>query len=151
MDSAKKTYSPGTQDLRICNQLKVFMFIATMTIQITKYFRVESMTLPQAQHKIWKYVALAYQTATDREPNPQEVLISLNITVANRVYILAPQWNPSVESQAIGRVSRLGQSKPVSVTRYIVRGTVEVSMQSRQVRKVDLAKVGFQDGNLDNS
>ncbi|KAH7161924.1 hypothetical protein EDB81DRAFT_642259, partial [Dactylonectria macrodidyma] len=35
-------------------------------------------------------------------------------------------WNPSVESQAIGRVSRLGQDKAVTVTRYLVRGTVEV-------------------------
>lgn len=75
----------------------------------------------------------------------------LNLTVANHVYILEPQWNPSVESQAIGRVSRLGQNKPVSVARYIVRGTVEVSMQSQQIRKVDLAKVGFQDVNPDDS
>jgi hypothetical protein len=50
----------------------------------------------------------------------------LNLTAANHVYILEPQWNPSVESQAIGRVSRLGQNKAVSVTRYLVRGTVEV-------------------------
>ena len=78
------------------------------------------------------------------------------------MYILEPQWNPSVESQAIGRVSRLGQDKPVSVTRYLVRGTVEVvgatiplchecvahlsyqKMHSQQIRKVELATVGFQ-------
>ncbi|OCL11997.1 P-loop containing nucleoside triphosphate hydrolase protein [Glonium stellatum] len=64
----------------------------------------------------------------------------LNLTAANHVYILEPQWNPSVESQAIGRVSRLGQDKAVSVTRYLVRGTVEV------IRKAELAKVGFLDG-----
>lgn len=68
----------------------------------------------------------------------------LNLTAANHVYVVEPQWNPSVESQAIGRVSRLGQSKPVSVTRYLVRGTVEVKMHSQQIRKVELAKVGFQ-------
>jgi len=50
----------------------------------------------------------------------------LNLTAANHVYILEPQWNPSVESQAVGRVSRLGQNKSVSVTRYLVRGTVEM-------------------------
>ncbi|XDG08564.1 hypothetical protein ABKA04_008179 [Annulohypoxylon sp. FPYF3050] len=70
----------------------------------------------------------------------------LNLTAANHVYIIEPQWNPSVESQAIGRVSRLGQSKPVLVTRYVVRGTIEISMQSQQIRKIDLAKVGFQNG-----
>lgn len=49
----------------------------------------------------------------------------LNLAVANFVYILEPQWNPMVESQAIARVSRLGQKKNVSVIRYIMKGTVE--------------------------
>ncbi|KAH6722788.1 SNF2 family N-terminal domain-containing protein [Leptodontidium sp. MPI-SDFR-AT-0119] len=67
----------------------------------------------------------------------------LNLTAANHVYILEPQWNPSVEAQAIGRVSRLGQNKAVSVTRYLVRGTVEVRMHSQQIRKVELSKIGL--------
>jgi SWI/SNF-related matrix-associated actin-dependent regulator of chromatin subfamily A3 len=55
----------------------------------------------------------------------------LNLTIANCVYILEPQWNPMVENQAIGRVLRLGQSRNVKVVRYIVKGTVEeVSFRS---------------------
>ncbi len=49
----------------------------------------------------------------------------LNLTIANYVYILEPQWNPMVESQAISRVSRLNQTRNVHVIRYIVNGTVE--------------------------
>ncbi|KAF5532223.1 DNA repair recombination rad5c [Fusarium mexicanum] len=71
--------------------------------------------------------------------------VSLNLTAASDVYIMEPQWNPSVESQAIGRVARLGQNKEVTVVRYIVRGTVEVKMHSQQIRKLELAKVGFQE------
>jgi SWI/SNF-related matrix-associated actin-dependent regulator of chromatin subfamily A3 len=41
------------------------------------------------------------------------------------VYLLEPQWNPMVESQAIGRVLRLGQERNVRVVRYIMKGTVE--------------------------
>jgi SNF2 family DNA or RNA helicase len=53
----------------------------------------------------------------------------LNLTIANCVYILEPQWNPMVEKQAIARVLRLGQGRNVKVVRYIVKGTVEeVSM-----------------------
>lgn len=33
-------------------------------------------------------------------------------------------WNEAIEQQAIDRVHRLGQSKPVFVTRYIIKGTV---------------------------
>lgn len=34
-------------------------------------------------------------------------------------------WNEAIEQQAIDRVHRLGQNKPVYVTRYIIKGTVE--------------------------
>jgi hypothetical protein len=34
-------------------------------------------------------------------------------------------WNEAIEQQAIDRVHRLGQNKPVFVTRYIIKGTVE--------------------------
>jgi len=53
------------------------------------------------------------------------ILCSLNLAVANTVHIFEPQWNPMVESQAVARVVRLGQKKPVSIIRYIIRGTVE--------------------------
>jgi hypothetical protein len=49
----------------------------------------------------------------------------LNLTIANCVYILEPQWNPMVESQAIARVLRIGQKRDVKVVRYIMKGTVE--------------------------
>jgi SNF2 family DNA or RNA helicase len=55
----------------------------------------------------------------------------LNLTVASRIYLLEPQWNPFIESQAIGRALRLGQTQQVSVVRYIMVGTVEkVSLSS---------------------
>jgi SWI/SNF-related matrix-associated actin-dependent regulator of chromatin subfamily A3 len=49
----------------------------------------------------------------------------LNLTVASRIYLLEPQWNPFIESQAVGRAFRLGQTQQVSVVRYIMAGTVE--------------------------
>ncbi|KAF2823688.1 hypothetical protein CC86DRAFT_298367, partial [Ophiobolus disseminans] len=49
--------------------------------------------------------------------------VGLNLATANRV---EPQWNPSVENQAIARALRLGQEQPVLVTRYVVDQTVEL-------------------------
>ena len=58
----------------------------------------------------------------------------LNLTIANRIHIVEPQWNPSVESQAIGRTLRIGQEKPVTIKRYIVRNSVEeVRSGNRQI------------------
>ncbi|KAH7336623.1 SNF2 family N-terminal domain-containing protein [Rhexocercosporidium sp. MPI-PUGE-AT-0058] len=88
----------------------------------------------------------------DKEPGTRILLmttgtgaVGLNLTIADHVYILEPQWNPMVESQAIARVLRIGQKKEVKVTRYIVKGTVEEGMRSQQLRKLGYAKLGWRD------
>ncbi|KAJ0340378.1 hypothetical protein KNSL1_011586 [Colletotrichum chrysophilum] len=67
----------------------------------------------------------------------------LNLTCANRVFIVELQWNPSVENQAIARAIRLGQGQKVLVTRYVIKETVEVEMSSQQSVKKTLAAIGF--------
>jgi DNA repair protein RAD5 len=49
-----------------------------------------------------------------------------------------PWWNCSVENQAIDRVHRLGQDKPVHVKRFIIRNSVEEKMLEIQERKSKL-------------
>ncbi|KAF2261163.1 hypothetical protein CC78DRAFT_471061 [Lojkania enalia] len=89
----------------------------------------------------------------DFEKNPElRVLImttgtgavGLNLAIANRVFIVEPQWNPSVENQAIARALRLGQEQSVQVTRYVVNGTVEQEMRSLQARKLELAGIAWE-------
>ncbi|KAL2881818.1 hypothetical protein SGCOL_002975 [Colletotrichum sp. CLE4] len=67
----------------------------------------------------------------------------LNLTCANRVFIVELQWNPSVENQAIARAIRFGQGKKVLVTRYVIKNTVEEEMRSQQNVKKNLAAIGF--------
>ena len=49
----------------------------------------------------------------------------LNLTAANHVFLMEPQWNPMLEDQALDRVYRIGQTKEVTTVRYIVQGTLE--------------------------
>ncbi|KAI1325419.1 SNF2 family N-terminal domain-containing protein [Xylariaceae sp. FL0255] len=51
--------------------------------------------------------------------------VGLTLTAADRVHIVEPQWNPLVEEQAIGRALRIGQTRPVTVFKYITRNTIE--------------------------
>lgn len=67
----------------------------------------------------------------------------LNITAANRVFLVEPQWNPSVENQAIARTMRLGQVEQVLVTRYVVQASAENDISVQQKRKRQIASIGF--------
>lgn len=44
----------------------------------------------------------------------------LNLQEYNEVYFVSPHWNPAVESQAIARCHRIGQTQPVDVFRFIM-------------------------------
>ncbi len=50
---------------------------------------------------------------------------SIDLTPANCVHLLEPHWSPMAEAQAVDRVHRIGQSRPVKATRYVTRESVE--------------------------
>ncbi|KAI1088404.1 DNA repair and recombination protein RAD5C [Rostrohypoxylon terebratum] len=108
-----------------------------------KYLRIDGDVAPGKRHTIlnefqcrngWRVLLMTFSTGA----------IGLNdLTVANRIYILEPQWNPAVENQAIGRLVRLDQTRKVTVIRYLMHKSVEEVVQSKQKRKIRLAKGGF--------
>lgn len=80
------------------------------------------------------------------DPNCSLFLISikagghgLNLTAARYVFLLDPWWNPAVESQAMDRAHRIGQTANVHVYRLLCRGTVEEKVAALQDRKQALA------------
>lgn len=54
---------------------------------------------------------------------------------ADYVFLMDPWWNPAVEDQAIDRVHRMGQDKPVFVYRMLTAGTVEARIQKMKTDK----------------
>jgi len=65
--------------------------------------------------------------------------LGLNLTAAEYVYLLDPWWNPAVESQAVDRAHRIGQTRQVFAYRIIARDTVEEKVLALQNTKRDLA------------
>ncbi len=89
------------------------------------------------------------------DPNCKVFLISLkagglglNLTAADYIFLLDPWWNPAVESQAIDRAHRIGQTRPVFAYRLIARDTVEEKVLELQAQKRALADAII---NADNS
>ncbi|KAJ1766388.1 DNA repair protein rad16 [Coemansia sp. RSA 1813] len=61
--------------------------------------------------------------------------VALNLTEASHVYLADCWWNPSVEVQAMDRIHRMGQHRPIKVTRIIIENSIESRIVALQVKK----------------
>ena len=50
----------------------------------------------------------------------------------SEVYFVSPHWNPSVEDQAVARCHRMGQTRPVTVFRFVMEG-FDLAAETRSV------------------
>ena len=56
--------------------------------------------------------------------------VGLNLQQATTVVNMDLPWNPAVLEQRIGRIHRLGQTRPVRVVNFVAQGTIEHGMLS---------------------
>lgn len=59
------------------------------------------------------------------------------------VYLLFPQWNPTMDAQAMDRVHRIGQTKQVTVYRLVCRNTIEERILQRAQQKFIIQTTGL--------
>jgi len=62
----------------------------------------------------------------------------LNLQMFDTVYFTSPHWNPTHEQQAIARVHRIGQTKPVKVKRFVIKDTIESHILKIQEHKTKM-------------
>lgn len=101
---------------------------------------------------------LSLKKAIIASPHPEVLLLQirtcsegLNLQQYTQVYIVTPQWNPSVEAQAVCRSYRIGQTEPVQVYRFVmahknmgISQNMETHIQTRQTEKQEIANEVFQ-------
>jgi len=63
----------------------------------------------------------------------------LNLTAADYVIHMDPWWNPAVEDQASDRAHRMGQTRPVTVYRLVMKGSIEQKILALHAQKRQLA------------
>ncbi|CAB5216603.1 unnamed protein product [Rhizophagus irregularis] len=76
--------------------------------------------------------------------------LGLNLTAANQCFLMDPWWNPSIEDQAIDRIYRIGQTRPVSVFRFFIENTIEDRVFKLQKKKRDLILQAFESNERPN-
>ncbi len=75
--------------------------------------------------------------------------VGLNLVCANHIIVFEPQYSPFSEKQAIDRVFRIGQRKPVYVYRLYMKFTIEHWMNSIKDWKNVVKRVELDDSQED--
>ena len=72
--------------------------------------------------------------------------LGINLTSADTVIFYDSDWNPTIDSQAMDRAHRLGQTRQVTVYRLITKGTIEERIRKRALQKEEVQRVVIQGG-----
>ncbi|CAI7638891.1 unnamed protein product [Penicillium palitans] len=89
-------------------------------------------------------------TVADFQSNPEIFVfllstraggLGINLTAADTVIFYDSDWNPTIDSQAMDRAHRLGQTRQVTVYRLITRGTIEERIRKRALQKEEVQRV----------
>ncbi|KAG7194208.1 putative DNA helicase ino80 [Scheffersomyces spartinae] len=67
--------------------------------------------------------------------------LGINLTAADTVIFYDSDWNPTIDSQAMDRAHRLGQTRQVTVYRLLAKGTIEERMRDRAKQKEQVQQV----------
>jgi len=70
--------------------------------------------------------------------------VGITLTRGNHCFLMDTWWNVSIENQAMDRVHRIGQTRPVRVVRFIMDGCIEEQMIKIQEVKEALGKGAMQ-------
>ncbi|KAI0478113.1 SNF2 family N-terminal domain-containing protein [Xylaria cf. heliscus] len=71
--------------------------------------------------------------------------VGVNLTAADTVILTDCWWAPAIEDQAVDRVHRIGQKRPVTIYKLLVEGSVEYRVLDVQSEKRKLVALAFQD------
>lgn len=64
--------------------------------------------------------------------------VALNLCEASQVFLMDPWWNPSVEWQLMDRVHRIGQKRPIRITRFCIEDSIESKIIELQEKKANM-------------
>jgi SWI/SNF-related matrix-associated actin-dependent regulator of chromatin subfamily A3 len=70
--------------------------------------------------------------------------VGINLVRGNHVFLMNPFWNEATEQQAMDRVHRHGQTRPVRVVRFVMKDSLEERMLNIQSAKSTLGKASME-------
>ncbi len=157
LDAARKVHGSAKRS-RLMRLLEELQAEGRKVLVFSQFVQMLRLIESDITRRRWDYTMLHGQTkhrdqvvSRFQDGDAQIFLISLkaggvglNLTAADTVILYDPWWNPATERQAMDRVHRIGQDKPVFVHKMIADGTVETAIQQMQQRKQALSDALFE-------
>ncbi|XP_003743519.1 transcriptional regulator ATRX [Galendromus occidentalis] len=114
------------------------------------YFRMDGSTSAEDRHRFFKIFN------DPKNTRARLFLVSTNagklgstLVGANRMVLLDTSWNPADDNQAVYRIYRIGQSKPVYIYRFVSFGTMEEKIYARNILKESQSCRVLDDSNME--
>lgn len=125
---------------------EVFESPDTKAVIFSQWLRMHEILIRRLERRSWSHVLFHGGVESSRrkdlvdrfreDPRCRAFLstdaggVGLNLQHATVVVNVDLPWNPAVLEQRIGRVHRLGQTRPVQVVSFVAKGTIEEGMLS---------------------
>ncbi|GAB0094657.1 Transcription termination factor 2 [Sergentomyia squamirostris] len=149
---------PSTKLSHILSEMEIIMAKGEKMVVISQWVQFLNILERHLLQREWKYLIMTGQTkVSDRgellanfnDPqNPNQILllslgtggVGINLVGANNIFLMDSHWNPQWERQAEDRVYRIGQTKPVTVYKYVTIESIEERIVKLQMEKLELAE-----------
>ncbi|XP_071164923.1 helicase-like transcription factor [Mytilus edulis] len=102
-----------------------------------------TMSLKQRQTAITQFSNSSFGSPTIMLLSLKAGGVGINLIAASRVFLMDPAWNPATEEQCFDRCHRLGQTRNVTITKFVVDDSVEGRMMDLQDKKRKLMQGAF--------
>ena len=135
------------------HKVLIFSQFTRMLNLLQDWFRAKDVSVSRLDGSVDMETRDAEINTFNTDPNTMVFLLStrsgglgINLTAADTVILFDNDWNPQMDLQAIDRVHRIGQTKPVKIYRFLIRNSIEEILISKSSSKRFLEKLIIQMG-----